>query len=257
MVADDHRYRYSVAWIDLIASGSQLGRAALTRGNHATLDDLHRRQPAFGGEPARRSIRPSFPDVPPGVPNVLQPSRRPRRSTRSGTARRRRCTRGTETITGVLPPARHGRTVEPAVRPARLPAVPVRRAVRRRSRRCARSWPRSPRAAMPSFVTVLKRFGAESGGLLSFPQPGWTLTVDFPASPARLAGLLEELDRLVLDAGGRHYLAKDATRRAGRHPRRLPATRRVEGGPLAVRSRRSCGRATRRAASTSSEPAKI
>jgi decaprenylphospho-beta-D-ribofuranose 2-oxidase len=46
--------------------------------------------------------------------------------------------------------------------------------------------------------------------MLSFPQPGWTLTCDFGAGVDGLAPLLQTLDQLVLDAGGRHYLAKDA-----------------------------------------------
>jgi decaprenylphospho-beta-D-ribofuranose 2-oxidase len=47
--------------------------------------------------------------------------------------------------------------------------------------------------------------------MLSFPTPGWTLTMDLPAGVSGLATLLDRLDRLVLDVGGRHYLAKDAT----------------------------------------------
>ena len=52
--------------------------------------------------------------------------------------------------------------------------------------------------------------GAESGGLLSFPKPGWTLTYDLPAGVDGLSPWLAELDELVLGVGGRHYLAKDA-----------------------------------------------
>jgi FAD/FMN-containing dehydrogenase len=59
-----------------------------------------------------------------------------------------------------------------------------------------------------SFLTVLKKLGPSSG-LLSFPFPGYTLAIDFPMSND-LLGFLEELDRLVVSAGGRLYLAKDA-----------------------------------------------
>jgi len=60
-----------------------------------------------------------------------------------------------------------------------------------------------------SFLTVLKKFGEANENLLSFPKSGYTLALDFKNEPA-LFPLLEELDRIVLAHDGRLYLAKDA-----------------------------------------------
>jgi len=60
-----------------------------------------------------------------------------------------------------------------------------------------------------SGLNVFKRFGPGNTAPLSFPAPGWTITVDFPIAPG-LAQLCDTLDTLVLDAGGRHYLAKES-----------------------------------------------
>ncbi|MES2886754.1 MAG: FAD-binding oxidoreductase [Pseudomonadota bacterium] len=62
-----------------------------------------------------------------------------------------------------------------------------------------------------SFLAVLKTFGERpSLGMLSFPQPGVTLALDFPNRGAGTLKLLERLDDIVREAGGRLYPAKDA-----------------------------------------------
>jgi decaprenylphospho-beta-D-ribofuranose 2-oxidase len=59
-----------------------------------------------------------------------------------------------------------------------------------------------------SFLAVLKLFGPRNENPLSFPMEGYTLALDFKIQP-RLFPLLDELDHMVLDHGGRLYLTKD------------------------------------------------
>ncbi len=62
-----------------------------------------------------------------------------------------------------------------------------------------------------SFLGVLKLLG-ENSSSLSFPMNGYTLALDMPLSK-ELFRFLDELDQLIAENGGRIYLAKDARTR--------------------------------------------
>ena len=64
-------------------------------------------------------------------------------------------------------------------------------------------------SGLASPLAVLKRMGSGRAGYLSFPMEGYTLALDFPVS-LKNSALLDRLDRIVLDHGGRFYLAKDS-----------------------------------------------
>jgi FAD/FMN-containing dehydrogenase len=62
-----------------------------------------------------------------------------------------------------------------------------------------------------SFLTVLKTFGnIKSPGMLSFPRPGVTLSIDFPYRGDKTLRLLDRLDLIVQANCGAVYPAKDA-----------------------------------------------
>ncbi len=58
------------------------------------------------------------------------------------------------------------------------------------------------------FLNVLKKFG-DGQGILSFPSKGYTFAIDFPITD-QLKPFTKKLDEMVLGMGGRIYLGKDA-----------------------------------------------
>ncbi len=64
------------------------------------------------------------------------------------------------------------------------------------------------RERLGSFLAVLKRFGVQESRF-SFPMEGYTLALDFPIKK-RVLELMERLDNITLEYGGKFYLAKDS-----------------------------------------------
>jgi FAD/FMN-containing dehydrogenase len=67
------------------------------------------------------------------------------------------------------------------------------------------------KSGLASFLAVLKVFGnVPSPGMMSFPQPGVTLALDFPIKPEKSFALFDRLAEMTQEFGGRLYPAKDA-----------------------------------------------
>jgi decaprenylphospho-beta-D-ribofuranose 2-oxidase len=202
----DGDYRYSVAWIDCLARGRKMGRSVLSRADHARLDELPatRRGEALRFDPR---VRIDVPVTPPsGLLNPVTVAafnevwfhKAPRARAGElqsistyfhpldgvGAWNRMYGPRGFVQYQLVVPFG-----AEDALR-----AVVTHLSERR----------------MPSFVTVLKRFGPGDPGPLSFPVEGWTLALDLPVGSPALGPLLDTFDDIVAGAGGRVYLAKDS-----------------------------------------------
>ncbi|MPZ72728.1 MAG: FAD-binding protein [Nitriliruptorales bacterium] len=206
MALHDHRYRYSVAWIDCVTRGRALGRAVLTRGDHAELVDLpgrpHRAPLQY--DPHTRLTAPSL--VPSGVVRPGTAFLLNEAWYRKAPKLRRGAIRTVASFFHPLDGVRHwnrmygksGFLQYQFVVPFDREDV-VRTAIQRLTA-----------ARCPSVLAVLKRFGAGNGGHLSFPQPGWSLALDLPVGTGDLPRILDELDVVVVEAGGRVYLAKDS-----------------------------------------------
>jgi decaprenylphospho-beta-D-ribofuranose 2-oxidase len=216
---------YSVAWIDCLAQGEHLGRSLILLGEHLARADTPvdlREPPAIAARP-RLTVPVDLPSLALNRWSVRAFNELYYRRGRPGTA--------------IVP-------LEPYFYPLDaigawnriygsrgflqyqfvLPKSASREGMARILRRVAEH-------GSASFLAVLKLFGPQDG-LLSFPMEGYTLALDMPASIGNL-NLMQELDAMVEDYGGRLYLAKDARTSPASIRRGYPALARF----LAVRNR--------------------
>ncbi|WP_024515759.1 FAD-binding oxidoreductase [Bradyrhizobium sp. Tv2a-2] len=196
---------YSVAWIDCLAKGASLGRSLIFLGEHAASNQLDERQ--FANRFPLRKPPLSVPiDMPSFALNHWSVAAFNELYFRAGARKA-----GSSILVPAAPYffpldalgnwnriyGRRGFVQHQCVLPAKNAEAAL-----------ADMLGRIARRGGSSFLAVLKKLGEASGGL-SFPMPGYTLALDFPIG-RDLFSFLDELDVLVVKAGGRLYLAKDA-----------------------------------------------
>ncbi|MCP4962266.1 MAG: FAD-binding oxidoreductase, partial [Actinomycetia bacterium] len=209
LFAEHEKTTYSVAWIDCLARGRALGRSLLSVGEHAS-----------GGELETGSSRSLV--VPFDLPGALlnRHTVQAFNSLYYGRVRRTRTDRLVHYEPFFYPLdsihqwnriyGRGGFTQYQFVVPRdggvdALTEVLDRIAASKRG----------------SFLAVLKSFGPANNNYLSFPMEGYTLALDFKIDPGLFA-LLDTLDDVVLDGGGRLYLSKDVRMSAETFRRSYP-----------------------------------
>ncbi|KFE36311.1 FAD-binding oxidoreductase [Thioclava atlantica] len=196
---------YSVAWIDCLGRGETLGRSLVMLGEHATRADLspvQARRPFETGAKRKRSVPFDFPSF---TLNRLSVTAFNKLYYWQGARKA-----GVEIVDwdsyfypldAILGWNRiYGRKGFAQFQCV-LPLAEAERGLSALLEEIAET-------GAGSFLAVLKRFGAQESPF-SFPMEGYTLALDFPITRKTLA-LMERLDQITIDFGGRFYLAKDS-----------------------------------------------
>ena len=202
---ESERYTYSVAWIDCLAKGENIGRSIMMRGEFAKKDDLAGKskysEPLIVPKKLKLTVPFNFPGFvlnPYTVKgfNYLYYNKAPKGVAQSivdydtffypldsiNNWNRIYGKRGFTQYQFVIPK-------EGSIEGLKTILTKI------------------ADSGQGSFLAVLKLFGKQND-LISFPRKGYTLALDFAITPT-LFDLLDELDKIVLDYSGRLYLTKD------------------------------------------------
>ncbi|TVU83363.1 FAD-binding oxidoreductase [Corynebacterium aurimucosum] len=203
----EHNYTYSSAWFDVISPEPKLGRSTISRGSLATLEQLEELNPKLAKDPLKFNA-PQLMTVPDIFPNFTMnklslmaigeayylmgaPARNQVKNLTQfyqpldliGEWNRGYGSNGFLQYQFVVPTD----AVEPF-------------------KDIIRDMQRSGHY---SALNVFKLFGPGNKAPLSYPMPGWNVCVDFPIKPG-LGTFLDDLDKRVMEFGGRLYLAKES-----------------------------------------------
>jgi FAD/FMN-containing dehydrogenase len=201
-----HDDQYTVAWIDCASRGQELGRGIVMGGHHARRDEL----PDNWKEPlCFQSRRPK--NIPFDLPSFLL-----NRFTVAAFNERYYRHQGSKERPFVTDYASFFYPLDALTHWNRLYGkkgflqyqVVIPEPHAHEGIRCLLERLTSSRQA--AFLAVLKRFGPGNAVPLSFPLAGYTLALDLPMTGREVLNLLQQLDELVINYGGRVYLAKDA-----------------------------------------------
>ena len=203
----EHNYTYSSAWFDAISPEPKLGRAAISRGSLATLDQLKELAPKLAKDPLKFSA-PQLITVPDIFPNFTMNKLTMKAVGQAWWLKSGEYRDQVQNLTQFYQPldliGEWNRGY------GSRGFLQYQFVVPREATSELKSIVRSIQASGHySALNVFKLFGEGNRAPLSFPMPGWNICVDFPIKPG-LGHFLDELDKRVLDFGGRLYLAKES-----------------------------------------------
>ena len=215
----EHNYTYSSAWFDVISPEPKLGRSTISRGYLATLEQLEELAPKLAKDPLKFNA-PQLMTVPDIFPNFTMnklslmaigeayylmgaPARNQVKNLTQfyqpldliGEWNRGYGSNGFLQYQFVVPTD----AVEPF-------------------KDIIRDMQKSGHY---SALNVFKLFGPGNKAPLSYPMPGWNVCVDFPIKPG-LGAFLDDLDKRVMEFGGRLYLAKESRTSAEKFHKMYP-----------------------------------
>ncbi len=205
LLETDDQYKYSVAWIDCLSRGHRLGRSVLFLGNDASAElvkDTTKREPLALPTKRSKSIPIQFPGL---AMNKLAIK------AFNGLYYWRHSSKNMlvdfDSYFYPLDSVHHWNRIYGKRGFVQYQALFPRECSREAMTRLLEIISKSGQA---SFLAVLKSSGAANQGLLSYLFDGHTLALDFPYRGEKTERLCHELDQIMLEFGGRVYLAKDA-----------------------------------------------